>query len=84
MSRDNLLTVLQQHALIYPDNSAFSFLHARDVSQVVAELSYSELFLQADLLSQRIRGQATPGDRVALCYPAGLDFVVAFYACLMA
>lgn len=47
-------------------------------------LSYGELELAAARVAARLRRAAPPGERAILLYPAGLDFVVAFFACVQA
>ncbi|HEV2334825.1 MAG TPA: fatty acyl-AMP ligase, partial [Stellaceae bacterium] len=39
---------------------------------------------RAALLAQRIAASAGPGERALLLFPPGLDFIVAFFACLYA
>jgi amino acid adenylation domain-containing protein len=47
-------------------------------------LTYADLRARARRLATCLRGVAQPGDRAVLAYPAGLDFPVAFLACLYA
>ncbi|XNR88494.1 AMP-binding protein [Streptomyces sp. R-74717] len=47
-------------------------------------LTYRELHDRAGRLAARLARTVSPGDRVLLLHPAGLDYAVAFYACLYA
>jgi acyl-CoA synthetase (AMP-forming)/AMP-acid ligase II len=47
-------------------------------------LTYGQLVLGAHDLSAVIRRHISPGQRVVLLYPAGLEFIQAFFACLLA
>src|SRR4051812_43618541 len=50
-----------------------------------ATLTYGELHERATAAAEGLAGRGVqPGDRVALARPAGVDFVVAFHACLLA
>jgi len=50
----------------------------------VETLSGRELIARCESLADDLRGVADPGDRILLAYPAGLDFVVGFLACVRA
>ena len=73
-----------------PDRPLFAF--ADKAGREVDQCSYSELCRDAsgvarfllDELGLRPTTAGTPGDRVLLVYPPGLDFVVAFIGCLFA
>lgn len=47
-------------------------------------LSFSSLYHRANRFGSVIAGQSRNGDRALLLFPPGLDFVVAFFACLRA
>ncbi|KAJ1454381.1 hypothetical protein M885DRAFT_566371 [Pelagophyceae sp. CCMP2097] len=50
----------------------------------VDELTYADLLERSTGLAARLTCPAVgvaPGDRAVLCFPPGLDFIVAFYAC---
>jgi amino acid adenylation domain-containing protein len=64
-----------------PDAVAYAFI--RDDLSLVDSLTRGQLAAQAAEWAVRIEQLTAPGDRVALVYPAGLDFVRAFWACLL-
>ena len=48
------------------------------------ELTFGELDRRARTLAAALRGVVQPGDRALLQFPAGLNFLVAFFGCLYA
>jgi acyl-CoA synthetase (AMP-forming)/AMP-acid ligase II/alkylation response protein AidB-like acyl-CoA dehydrogenase/acyl carrier protein len=76
-----LIERLQLHAQKMPDRLAYTFL--RDDGKI-DEITYAELDARARVLAAKLLEQARQGDRALLLYPAGLDFVIAFLACLAA
>jgi acyl-CoA synthetase (AMP-forming)/AMP-acid ligase II len=87
MSNNRLLTDrLDLHASEIPDRVAYTFLGEQwptDASTTVS-LTFVELSVKVESLAAHLLTRAKPGDRAALLYPSGLDFVVAFLACLRA
>jgi len=49
-----------------------------------AEMTHREVLVCAKSLAAFIQTKVSFGDRVLLLYPSGLDYVIAFYACLYA
>ena len=82
----SILDRLDSHARLHPRRVAFTFL--RDewpvTSTAVDRLTFEELVHEIDALAASLLQQARPGDRAVLLYPSGLEFVVAFLACLRA
>lgn len=76
-----LPVVLESRARLQGDTVAFRFLED-GVRESVA-WTYAEVVDRARRVGAALRQQAELGDRVLLIYPPGLDFVVAFCACLM-
>jgi len=50
----------------------------------VQRLSDVELWHRARVIAAELLNQGSPGDRVLLAYPPGLDFVAGFFGCLYA
>src|SRR3989338_8666974 len=84
MDFPTILHALYRHAKEQPDKVAFAYLDGRDINQISDQIDYKTLFLKSWVLAQKIRTMTIPGDRVLLCYPSGIEFIVAFYACLLA
>ncbi|MEU6084912.1 AMP-binding protein [Streptomyces sp. NPDC047108] len=80
--KKDFVSILRQRARTAPDSPAFTFLEGE--LNVADTLTYGELDRRAASLAARLRETLSPGDRALLLHPAGLDYVVAFYACLYA
>lgn len=73
--------VIQERALHRGADMALRFLE--DGVRESMSLSYADVALRAHAVGRLLRAKAEVGDRVLLIYPPGLDFVIAFCACLM-
>jgi acyl transferase domain-containing protein/acyl-CoA synthetase (AMP-forming)/AMP-acid ligase II/NADPH:quinone reductase-like Zn-dependent oxidoreductase/acyl carrier protein/NADP-dependent 3-hydroxy acid dehydrogenase YdfG len=82
MSFRSLTARLREHAVRWPDKAAFTFLANGESEQ--ERLTFRELDERVDTLAARLAIDHAPGERALLLYPAGLEFVVAFLACLRA
>jgi acyl-CoA synthetase (AMP-forming)/AMP-acid ligase II len=79
---ESLVDLLERRAGDQPDERAYIFLSDRGSEE--ACLTFSELDRRARELAARLAERAQAGDRALLLFPAGLDFIVAFFACLRA
>lgn len=83
----HLIDMLEQGATQYPHKSAYIFLHYAEAASIAPHeqpISYSELAMQAKALAAILQSQAQPGERALLVYQPGIEFIVAFFACLYA
>ncbi len=80
----SLLTVLERRAAEDPDAVQYRFLHKGELDEGVETLTRGELLARARALGTALAEATSPGDRVLLLYPPGLDTFVAFFACLHA
>lgn len=78
----NLVEHLRYQARAHADRPAVTFLP--DGETGAQTLTYAVLDARARALAVRLRTLAAPGERLLLLYPAGLEFVVSFFACLYA
>jgi acyl-CoA synthetase (AMP-forming)/AMP-acid ligase II len=78
----SLTAVLARKAAVHGNRQAFVFLPEREGTRPT--LTFAELDRRARGLAARLLTLANPGDRAVLLFPPGLDFVVAFLACLAA
>ncbi|MBV9557067.1 MAG: AMP-binding protein, partial [Pseudolabrys sp.] len=78
----SLVAVLAERARSQPDARAYVFLSDRGTEE--ATLTFGELQRAAQAVATRLLHEARPGDRALLVFPPGLEFVVAFFGCLMA
>lgn len=78
----NLLAALSHHAEIRGHATALVFLpNGEDEG---ARLTYAELRTRVGSLSDRLAEKTKSGERALLIYAPGLEFIVAFLACLRA
>lgn len=77
-----VIDILRQRSQEQPSGGAYTYLGDGEITS--GSLTYLALLEcsqgVAALLSERCRA----GDRALLAYPPGLDFIVAFYGCLLA
>lgn len=78
----SLVALLAKRAETQPDARAYIFLSDRGAEETV--LTFRELHDAARALAARLGEVTRPGDRAMLVFPPGLEFVVAFFGCLIA
>ena len=76
-----MLELLASQAGKNPDGSAYVFLDDRDG---LSEISFRQLDRRARAIAARLQLELRPGDRALLVYPAGLEFIAAFFGCMYA
>jgi acyl-CoA synthetase (AMP-forming)/AMP-acid ligase II/acyl carrier protein len=76
-----MVDLLRGQAGIDPDGAAYVFVDERDG---LVEISFGELDRRARAIAARLQLELRPGDRALLVYPAGLEFISAFFGCLYA
>ncbi|MEM7581357.1 MAG: fatty acyl-AMP ligase, partial [Cyanobacteria bacterium P01_A01_bin.80] len=64
------------------NRNAFTFLLDGEIEQTT--LTYVELDRRARRIAAQLQVQGLTGERALLLYPAGLDFLIAFFGCLYA
>ncbi|MCP4993782.1 MAG: AMP-binding protein [Gammaproteobacteria bacterium] len=77
-----LLELLYYRVQHQPTQIAYRFLQDGETAET--SLTYQALDQQARTIAAHLQARSQAGDRVLLLYPSGLDFIVAFYACLYA
>lgn len=82
MKATNLLQALDQRAQAVPDKTLFRFLE--DGEGDSRTLNYGELVTRASSVAAHLKSTCKSGERVLLVFEPGLDFIVAFYGCLLA
>ncbi len=82
VTHDTLVALLRGRAETQADQPAFHFLG--DGEAISDSLTYGQLHARATLIAARLRQNLASGERGLLLYPSGLDYVVAFFACLYA
>ena len=77
-----LLELLEYRARQQPHDRAYVFLSDR--GEETGSLTFSELDRRARALAQKVADHARAGDRALLLFLPGLDFIIAFFACMAA
>src|SRR3984893_6657061 len=78
----SLVTLLAYRAGTQPDERAYVFLSDRGTEEAV--INFRQLHDAASALARRLTKVTQPGDRALLVFPPGLEFIVAFFGCLIA
>ncbi|TYO61634.1 fatty acyl-AMP ligase [Bradyrhizobium hipponense] len=78
----SLVAVLARRAADQGDDRAYVFVSDRGTEE--AALTFRQLHDAATALASRLIATARPGDRAILVFPPGIEFLVAFFGCLMA
>jgi acyl-CoA synthetase (AMP-forming)/AMP-acid ligase II len=78
----SLVDVLRHRAAEQSNDTGYIFLPDRGGER--SQLTYADLYGRAQAVALRLAERGKRGDRAALLFPPGLDFVVAFFGCLLA
>lgn len=78
---DTMVDLLRQQAARFGERTAYEYLDDHAGNQSV---SFKQLDQQAKAIAVALRREVQQGERVLLVYPAGLEFISAFFGCLYA
>src|SRR5882757_4303161 len=78
----SLVSLLAKRAAMQPDERACIFLGDRGAEEAV--LTFRQLHDAAQAFAARLADNARPGDRAILVFPPGVEFMIAFFGCLIA
>ena len=81
MTMNNLASFFKWRCQQQPGALAYAFV--RDTLEIAESMTYAQLAVQVNALAGRIAQHSQQGDRVLLVYPPGLEFVRAFWACMV-
>ena len=76
-----LENLLEVQAFKFRDRLAYSW---HEQGEIKAGISFSDLLKTSDLIAARLQSQFKPGERIALIFGPGLDFIEAFFGCTRA
>ena len=76
-----MLELLRNQAANNPEGMAFEYLDEREG---LSNVTFAELDRLARVIAARLQLELRPGDRALLVYPAGIEFIAAFFGCLYA
>jgi acyl-CoA synthetase (AMP-forming)/AMP-acid ligase II/thioesterase domain-containing protein/acyl carrier protein len=82
MTLYTLVNLLRSRASHYPNKVAYTFL--KDGEHESDTLTYRQLDEKARAIAAYLQAQLSPGDRVLLVYPQGLEAIAALFGCLYA
>ena len=81
-TEETFVSLLKERAAYQPSKTAYTFLSSGKTEE--SSLTYQQLDRRARELGSLLYGLGLQGERALLMYTPGLDFVVAFFACLYA
>ena len=79
---NSMVELLRARAAEQPDERAYVFLSDSGCEE--ASLTFSELEGRARAVAAQLADRGQRGERALLMFPPGLDFLVAFFGCLIA
>jgi acyl-CoA synthetase (AMP-forming)/AMP-acid ligase II len=77
-----LVDLLRYRVNELPERVAYTFLIDGETDAI--SLTYQELDRKVRAIAAQLQSLCSPGDRVLLLYPPGLDYIAAFFGCLYA
>ncbi|HEY9770976.1 MAG TPA: fatty acyl-AMP ligase [Coleofasciculaceae cyanobacterium] len=77
-----LVDILQIRAMEQPDQAIYNFLVDGETEEV--SLTYGQLEQKAKAIAAKLQSVSSLQDRVLLLFPAGIDYITAFFGCLYA
>lgn len=77
-----LVELLRHRMQCQPDDTAYTYLVDGETQEV--RISYRELDRQARAIGAWLQTHGLAGQRALLLYPAGIEFIAAFFGCLYA
>lgn len=84
-SAQSIPALLRQRAEQWPDQLAFTFIdYEVDQAGYSETLTWSQLLQRTEAIAVEVAAVASPGDRVALLAPQGLEYVVGFFGVMEA
>jgi len=78
----SLVDLLRYRAAEQPNDRAYAFVS--DQGREEAELTFAALEQRASAVAARLAHSGEPGERALLLFGPGLDFIVAYFGCLIA
>lgn len=77
-----IIEYLHHHVAVKPDEIAFTFMPSK--AEPLGVLTFKELWFEALSVANFLKSKTQAGDKVLLLYAPNLDYVIAFYGCLIA
>ncbi|MET8831988.1 fatty acyl-AMP ligase [Streptomyces sp. NPDC004610] len=80
----SLVDHLLAHASRQPDQTAYRFLVSGDCDGEIQSITYGHLAVRAKAIAAHLQEHGLRGSRAILLYPAGIEFICGYLACLAA
>lgn len=80
----SLVDILARHLRSDATRVGFTYLDYGDGNANECSMSYGQLDRRARAIAAVLMGYCRPGDRALLLYPAGTEYICAFFGCLYA
>ena len=84
MDKMTFIDFLEDRVTKNADDLGFRFIHNGDLDGPITEWTFTELYRQSAGVAEDLVEQGLTGESILLAFPQGLDFVKAFYGCLLA
>ncbi len=85
MSTTTIPALVERRAVEQPDDTAYTFIdYEADPAGVAESLTWSELRDRVNVVAEELSKHGSPGDRVAILAPQGLEYVVGFLGAIAA
>jgi len=84
---NTLVDLLEYRSSAHPDKTAYiflDFLSGSGMDYRETSITNGELYTNARKIAERLERYNGCGERAIMLYPPGIDYIVAFYACLLA
>src|SRR5712691_9607652 len=78
----SLADLIHHRAATQPHDRAYVVLSDRGPKE--SDVTFAELERRAAAMARRIAARAAPGERALLLCPTGIEFMVAFFGCVLA
>jgi long chain fatty acid CoA FadD26 len=84
-SQLSIPAVLREQARLHPDAPAYTFIdYQLDPAGYSKTLTWSQVHQYTQVVAAELASRGSPGDRVAICAPQGLDYIVGFLGAMAA
>ncbi|SON62531.1 Long-chain-fatty-acid--AMP ligase FadD26 [Mycobacterium simulans] len=81
----SLPALLKERAEQQADSTAYTYMdYALDPNGFAESLTWSQVYVRACTIAEELKLSGSPGDRVAILAPQGLEYVIAFLGALQA
>lgn len=78
----NFIDILKFRSIQQPNDVAYHFLS--DDGMLFDEINYQQLFQKAAKLAAYLQENDMQGKRIVLLFPPGIDYIIAFFGCMLA